>query len=58
MGDRAVVWWEDMDLPFARGLMNKNNELHSQEHWYRVPKEAQPPEEELLKDETINYNEG
>jgi hypothetical protein len=35
-----------MDLPFSRGLMKKNNELHSHEHWYRVPKEAQPPKEE------------
>jgi hypothetical protein len=42
MGDRTIVWWEDMDLPFVRGMMKKNNELHSQEHWYGVPKEAQP----------------
>jgi hypothetical protein len=30
-----------MDLPFARGLMKKYNELHSWEHWYGVSEEAQ-----------------
>jgi hypothetical protein len=41
MGNRVVVWWEDMDLPFSQGLMNKYNELNSQEHWYGVLEEAQ-----------------
>jgi hypothetical protein len=40
MGDRAVVWWEDMNLPFARGLMKKYNELHSHENLYGVSEEA------------------
>ena len=30
-----------MDLPFAQGLMNKYNELHSWEHWYGVSEESQ-----------------
>jgi hypothetical protein len=41
MGDRAVVWGEDMYFPFARGLMKKYNKSHSQEHWYGVSEETQ-----------------
>jgi hypothetical protein len=37
----VVIWGEDMYLPFARGLMKKYNESHSQEHWYGVSKETQ-----------------
>jgi hypothetical protein len=41
MGDQAVIWWEDMLVPFAQGLMKKYNELHAWEHWYGVLEEAQ-----------------
>jgi hypothetical protein len=41
MGNRVVVWLEDMELPFAQGMMKKYNVLHSQENWYGVSEEAQ-----------------
>jgi hypothetical protein len=41
MDNQEVILGEDMYFPFARGLMKKYNESHSQEHLYGVSEETQ-----------------